>query len=239
EPAKFGVAVTDLTAGLTAANAILAAYIHLLRGGGGQYIDVSLLDAGLALTVWEAGAWFGAGLEPTPQGSRHRYNAPYQAFKTSDGYVTIGANNQRLWERLCHEVLEDDALVARQEYSTPLARDEHSADLAEELQETLITQPTEYWVSRLDAAAVPAGPVLSYGEALQQEQAKARDMVVDIDHPKIWRMTALRRAAKMWPTPQTVRRPVPMLGEQTREVLSEFGLSCDAVGEVESGGAFT
>lgn len=237
EPAKFGVAVTDLTAGLTAANAILAAYIHRLRGGGGQYIDVSLLDAGLALTVWEAGAWFGAGLEPTPQGSRHRYNAPYQAFKTSDGYVTIGANNQRLWERLCQDVLENDALATRQEYDTPLARAEHSAQLADELQETLITRPTEHWVSRLDAAGVPGGPVLSYGDALQQEQVKARDMVVEIDHPKIGRMFALGPPAKMSQTPQTVRRPAPMLGEHTHEVLSEFGLSGDDVEKLEAGGA--
>src|SRR5699024_3131109 len=135
--------------------------------------------------------------------------------------------------------LEDDALVARQEYSTPLARAEHSADLAEELQETLITQPTEYWVSRLDAAGVPGGPVLSYGEALQQEQVKARDMVVDIEHPKVWRMSALGPTPKISQTPQTVRRPAPMLGEHTREVFSEFGLSRDDVEKLESDGAIT
>lgn len=93
KPAKVGVAVTDLAAGMTAANAILAAYIRRLREGGGQTIDVALVDAGLALTVWEAGGWFGDGREPLATGTRHRANAPYQAFRTADGHVIVGANN--------------------------------------------------------------------------------------------------------------------------------------------------
>lgn len=229
EPAKFGIAVTDLTAGITAANAILAAYIHRLRGGEGQYIDVSLLDAGIALTVWEAGAWFGAGQEPTPQGSRHRYNAPYQAFKTSDGYVTIGANNQRLWERLCADVLNKPDLLERTEYATSLSRAERSEELADELQAILATQDTDFWVTKLDEAGIPGGPVLTYSEALRQDQVQAREMVVEIDHPKMGRMSALGQPAKMSETPQTIRRPAPLLGEHTTDVIAELGFTPDEI----------
>jgi crotonobetainyl-CoA:carnitine CoA-transferase CaiB-like acyl-CoA transferase len=223
EPAKFGVAVNDLVAGMTAATAVLAAYIRRLRGGQGQYIDVSLVDAGLALTVWEAGAWFGGGHEPVAEGSRHRHRAPYQAYRTSDGYVTIGAGNDRLWARLCHEVLQRPDLMDRQEYRSSRTRAEHADQLADELQEILRAHPTESWVKALDTAGVPGGPVLTYGEALGQAQVAAREMVVEIDHPKIGPMRALGMPAKLSETPATVRHPAPLLGQHSREILASGG----------------
>jgi len=223
EPAKFGVAVTDLVAGMTAANAVLAAYIRRLRGGAGQYIDVALVDAGLALTVWEAGAWFGGGREPVAEGSRHRHRAPYQAYRTADGYVTIGAGNDRLWHRLCHEVLHRPELMDRPEYGSSRSRAEHSDQLAEELEEILRAQPTASWVKALDTAGVPGGPVLTYSQALEQPQVAAREMVVDIDHPKIGRMRALGMPAKLSETPATIRRAAPLLGQHSQEILREGG----------------
>ena len=223
EPAKCGVAVNDLTAALGAANAIMAGYIRRLREGGGQYIDVSLVDAGLALTVWEAGAWFGAGTEPRPEGTRHRYNAPYQAFRTADGYVTIGANNDRLWERLCREVLHRPDLLERPEYVDARSRPRHADQLAEELQQVLRTAPTADWVAALDAAGVPGGPVLTYGQALGQPQVLAREMVLDIDHPAIGAMHVLGMPAKLSETPAGIRRAAPLLGQHSREILRAAG----------------
>jgi crotonobetainyl-CoA:carnitine CoA-transferase CaiB-like acyl-CoA transferase len=223
EPAKFGVAVTDLVAGMTAAGAVLAAYIRRLRGGSGQYIDVSLVDAGLALTVWEAGAWFGGGREPVAEGSRHRHRAPYQAYRTADGYVTVGAGNDRLWERLCHQVLHRPELMDRPEYGSAGSRAEHADQLADDLHAILRTEPTEHWVRALDAAGVPGGPVLTYAEALAQPQVGARAMVVEIDHPKIGRMRALGMPAKLSETPATVRLAAPLLGQHSRQILIESG----------------
>jgi crotonobetainyl-CoA:carnitine CoA-transferase CaiB-like acyl-CoA transferase len=223
EPAKFGVAVNDLVAGMTAASAIMAAYIRRLRVGGGQYIDVALVDAGLALTVWEAGAWFGGAREPVAEGTRHRLNAPYQAFRTADGYVTVGANNDRLWERFCREVLRRPDLLEREEYQGPGSRPENVDQLTAELQEILQTQPTSVWVEALDAAGVPGGPVLTYSEALEQPQVRAREMVVDIEHPVIGPMRALGMPAKLSESPPSIRRPAPLLGQHTREVLLEAG----------------
>jgi crotonobetainyl-CoA:carnitine CoA-transferase CaiB-like acyl-CoA transferase len=223
EPAKFGVAVTDLVAGMTAAGAVLAAYIRRLRGGSGQYIDVSLVDAGLALTVWEAGAWFGGGHEPVAEGSRHRHRAPYQAYGTADGYVTVGAGDDRLWERFCRQVLHRPELMDRPEYASSHARAEHADQLAEELQLILCTEPTEHWVRALDAAGVPGGPVLTYAEALAQPQVEARRMVVDIDHPKIGPMRALGMPAKLSESPATVRRAAPLLGQHSRQILTDSG----------------
>lgn len=229
EPAKFGVAVSDLTAGMTAANAILASYIHRLRTGEGQYVDVSLVDAGLALTVWEAGAFFGAGEVPAPAATRHRRNAPYQAFRTEDGFVTIGANNDRLWERLCADVLQRRDLLARAEYATNSARVENVDQLEEELSRIFTQHPTEYWVEALDAAGVPGGPVLTYDQALEQEQVRARQMIVEIDHPRLGGVHALGMPAKASRSPARIRLPAPLLGQHTRDVLLGAGYDATAI----------
>jgi crotonobetainyl-CoA:carnitine CoA-transferase CaiB-like acyl-CoA transferase len=225
EPAKVGIAISDIAAGATAVQAILAAQIHRLRTGEGQYIDISLVDAGLAWTVWEAGAYFGSGELPEPMGSRHRRSAPYQAFKTADGYVTMGANNQRLWIRLCNDVLERPEWLTDPRYAEGPARLENVDELARDIEKIVSLRPTAYWVDRLDAAGVPGGPVLRYDETLLNEQVLAREMVVELEHPKIGPMRALGIPAKMSRTPFTIRSPAPWLGQHTREVLAEAGLA--------------
>jgi crotonobetainyl-CoA:carnitine CoA-transferase CaiB-like acyl-CoA transferase len=238
DPAKFGVAINDLVAGMTAAQAVLAAYIRRLREGGGQYIDVALVDAGLALTVWEAGAWFGGGTEPAAEGSRHRLNAPYQAFRTSDGYVTVGANNERLWQRFCREVINRPDLLERPEFRRR-ERPAHVDQLEAELAEVLGTKPTEHWVDALDRAGVPGGPVLTYSQALAQPQVAARDMVVEVDHPVIGRMRALGMPAKLSETPASIRRPAPLLGQHSREVLRAHGHSDAEIDDLLKRGVVT
>jgi crotonobetainyl-CoA:carnitine CoA-transferase CaiB-like acyl-CoA transferase len=238
EPAKFGVAINDLVAGMTAATAVLSAYIRRLREGGGQYIDVSLVDAGLALTVWEAGVYFGSGIEPVAEGTRHRLNAPYQAFPTSDGYVTVGANNERLWRRFCEQVVERPDLVDRPEYSRA-NRPANVARLIDELSPILAARPTAYWVAALDRAGVPGGPVLTYAQALGQPQVAARDMVVEIDHPVLGPMRALGMPAKLSETPATIRLPAPLLGQHSREVLRKIGYDDTGVDELLAAGVVT
>jgi crotonobetainyl-CoA:carnitine CoA-transferase CaiB-like acyl-CoA transferase len=238
EPAKVGVAINDLVAGMTAATAVLCAYIRRLREGGGQYIDVSLIDAGLALTVWEAGVYFGSGVEPVAEGTRHRLNAPYQAFPTSDGYVTVGANNERLWQRFCELVLERPELADRPEYNRT-NRPANVEALVAELSPIMAARSTEHWVAALDRAGVPGGPVLTYAEAVDQPQVAARDMVVEIDHPVLGTMRALGMPAKLSQTPATIRRPAPLLGQHSREVLRGIGYDDTGVDELLAAGVVT
>ncbi|WP_153504266.1 CaiB/BaiF CoA transferase family protein [Cumulibacter manganitolerans] len=224
-PVKVGVAITDLAAGLNASIAILAAYVHRLRGGSGQYIDISLLDAGIGLTVWESAAYFGGGEDATATGSRHRKIAPYQAFPTSDGYVTVGANNQKLWEVFCTQVLERPDLPQRTEYATVTDRITRVDQLEAELSAVLREHPTEHWAARLDSAGVPGGPVLTYAEAMQQEQVLRRGMVAQVPHPTIGDVRVLGPVAKMSRTTPTVRSAAPLLGADTDAVLAEIGYS--------------
>jgi crotonobetainyl-CoA:carnitine CoA-transferase CaiB-like acyl-CoA transferase len=137
--------------------------------------------------------------------------------------VTIGAGNDRLWERLCREVLHRPDLMDREEYRDARTRAEHADALAGELQEILRARPTETWVKALDTAGVPGGPVLTYGEALGQAQVEAREMVVEIEHPKIGPMRSLGMPAKLSETPATVRHPAPLLGQHSEQILAESG----------------
>jgi crotonobetainyl-CoA:carnitine CoA-transferase CaiB-like acyl-CoA transferase len=232
EPAKVGIAISDIAAGATAAQAILAAEIHRMKSGEGQYIDISLVDAGLAWTVWEAGAYFGSGELPEPMGSRHRRSAPYQSFRTSDGYVTIGANNQRLWRRLCTDVLERPEWLEDPRYAEGASRLANVDELARDIEEIVCRRPTGYWVERLDAAGVPGGPVLRYDETLRNEQVLAREMIVELEHPKIGPMRGLGIPAKMSETPFSIRSPAPWLGQHTSEILRASGFAEEEIADL-------
>jgi crotonobetainyl-CoA:carnitine CoA-transferase CaiB-like acyl-CoA transferase len=143
-PAKVGIAINDIAAGATAVQAILAAYIHRLRSGEGQYVDVSLVDSGLAWTIWESAAYFGSGEVPDPTGTRHRRAAPYQAYRTLDGYVTAGGNNERLWERFCTEVMERPEWLEDPRYADLSSRLAHADELERDIEAVSSTRPTAY-----------------------------------------------------------------------------------------------
>ena len=234
-PVKVGFAVSDISAGTTAAYSILAAYIQCERTGEGQMIDIALVDAGLAWTMWEASKWFGAGEVPQPTGSRHRLAAPYQAYRTADGYVTVGADFQ-LWERACRSVFERVDWLTDPRFADPGARLENVDELEREIERITVTMPTAHWVARLDAAGIPGGAVLSYDEALATEQVAARGVVTEVEHPTIGRMKVLGPAPKFSGAQVAVRTPAPLLGEHSRELLAALGYSEEEVGRLEVAG---
>lgn len=222
-PTKVGIAINDIAAGATAIYSILAAEMTRRTTGAGEYIDISLVDAGLAWTVWESGAYFGAGEVPAPTGTRHRRSTPYQAYRTSDGYVTIGANTDRLWTRLVEEVLKRPEWLEDPRFATLPARMENIDALEAEIEAITVTQPTDTWVDYLDRAGVPGGPVLTYDETLQNEHVLAREMIVDLEHPIIGPMRTIGTPAKFDNLDFTVRGPAPWLGQHTDEILAELG----------------
>ena len=222
-PAKVGIAMNDVAGGVTALYAILAAYIHRLRSGEGQYLETSLVDAGLAWMVWESAAFFGSGEVAMANGTRHRRSAPYQAFRTADGYVTIGANSEKMWASLCRQVLDRPDLLEDERFRGLQNRLANVEALQEEIERVLVTRPTAHWVPLLDAAAVPGGPVYTFDETVEDPHIKAREMFFDVDHPKIGRMKNIGYPVKFSRTPQQFRSPAPWLGQHTEEVLGELG----------------
>jgi crotonobetainyl-CoA:carnitine CoA-transferase CaiB-like acyl-CoA transferase len=222
-PAKVGIAMNDIAAGTTALYSILGAYIKRLKTGEGVYLETSLMEAGLAWTYWEFGAWFGGGEIPVATGTRHRRSTPYQAYRTRDAYVTVGANNEKLWEAFCTQVLERPELMKDPRFATRPARLKNIDALQDEIEKVFAAHPTEHWVKKLDAAGVPGGPVFNYVQALDNEHSRARNMVVEIDHPKIGRMKTLGNPVKASAELARSRLPAPWLGQHSAEVVRSLG----------------
>jgi len=235
-PVKAGVPLTDLGAGLFAAIGILAALHHRSVSGRGQHVDTSLADAGLALSVWEATDYFTSGEVPGPLGSAHRMTAPYQAFRCADGYITIGAANDRNFARLA-DLLGHREWTSDARFVADHARVQHRAELAAAIEAVMFTETRATWLERLDAAGIPCGPILDYQDALTTPQAIAREMTVDVDHPTLGPLRTLGTPIKMSGTPLNPRRRGPMLGEHTDEVLSSAGFSDNEIDQLRSAGA--
>ncbi len=220
-PVKSGIPVADLGSGLFAAIGILAAWISARSTGRGQCVEASLFESALALAVWESTELWQTGRTPQKTGSANRMSAPYQALATSDGYVTVGANNQRLWQRLCAALGADD-LVGDPRFETNVGRMQHLPELVAALEERTTQRTTTEWVDTLLAAGVPAGPIQDYRQVLEDDpHVKARGMVVEMEHPVEGRVRVLASPLRLSATPPTIRRPPPLLGEHTTEVLGD------------------
>src|SRR5262249_6802228 len=180
-PMKCGVPLTDLGAGLFALTGILAALHHRTRTGRGQYIDTSLVEAGVALSVWEATEHLAGGGIPQPTGSAHRFSAPYQAIRCADGYITLGAANDRLFARLAG-LLGHPEWADRPEFADDSARVRNRADLVAMIEAITVSHPRTYWLERLSAYEIPCGPINTYEEVVRDRQVVARNMVVTTDH---------------------------------------------------------
>ena len=235
-PVKVGVPMADLNAGLYSAYGILSAYIHRQKTGEGQYLEVSIMEAALAYTVWESASYFATGQIPPPLGSSHRLSAPYQALKTSDGHITIGAPNQSNWQRLCEAIGRADLLEV-ETYADNAGRLLNRESLEKDLEETFGTRTTAEWCELLDAAGVPAGPIYNMEQVWQDEQVQARDMDVALDHPKVGTIRNIGLAAKLYSSPGKIQTPAPLLGQHTQEVLEEAGFSEDEIAALLASGA--
>jgi crotonobetainyl-CoA:carnitine CoA-transferase CaiB-like acyl-CoA transferase len=235
-PVKSGVPVADLSAGLLCAVGVLSACLSRTVTGRGQAVDTSLYDAALAMSVWETAELWATGRAPGRLGSAHRVNAPYEAFPTRDGHLTIGANNARLWDRLC-TVLERPDLRADPRFGTNADRVRNRAELAAELGATLSERDTDDWVDLLLDAGVPAGPIRDYRQSCADPHTLAREMVVEMDHPTEGRVPALGIPVKLSDTAGSIRRVPPRLGEHTDELLRTVGYSAAEIDELRAKGS--
>jgi crotonobetainyl-CoA:carnitine CoA-transferase CaiB-like acyl-CoA transferase len=221
-PVKTGNSVADICAGILAATGVSAAYAHKLKTGEGQQVETSLMEAALHQTFWQASSYFATGVSPGPTGSAHLLSAPYQAFKTLDGWINIGGANQSNWERIVG-VLGQPQWLQDPRFDTNTARMQHANVLAEVIGAELILKDCAYWLHVFDAAGVPAGPVHTIGQALSHPQTLARDMVVEVDHPTLGAMKTLGCPIHFSATPTQIDRAAPDLGQHTTEILLSYG----------------
>jgi crotonobetainyl-CoA:carnitine CoA-transferase CaiB-like acyl-CoA transferase len=223
-PVKVGAPVTDITAGILAAMGVLAATIERQRTGLGQRVDTSLFEAGITQTYWQSAIALATGASPGALGSAHPLNAPYQAFRTSDGWITIGAANQGNWLKLV-AALEAPELAEDARFADNELRMANLAALVTALEAQFSARTTTEWLQRLEDAGVPAGPILSIADMHRDAQALARDMVVTVPHSRLGTVRTIGAPVKFSRTPASIRRGAPVLGEHTCEVLAEHGYS--------------
>jgi len=235
-PVKVGAPVTDITAGILAAMGVSAAYAHKLQTGEGQKVDTSLFEAGIVHSYWQSAIAFATGVSPGAMGSAHPLNAPYQAFRTADGWVNIGAANQKNWERLV-EILGRPELGSDPRFVTNDRRMANRPALEAALNKVFETKATDAWLAILEEGGFPAGPVLSIGEMHEDPQALAREMIVATDHPVAGRVNTLGLPVKFSATPGGIARPAPVLGQHSREVLAELGFSEREIARMIDAGA--
>ena len=234
-PAKVGVPITDISAGTLAAYGILCAYIHALKTGQGQSVDTSLLEAGIAYTIWESALYFAEGEIPGPLGSAHRVSAPYQALRTADGYINIGAATQATWEQFCR-ALGLENLIEDPKFKIPGDRKARESELAELLESTLSRESTAYWLELLDKAGVVAGPIYNMEQVYHDPQVQAREMLIDLDDPELGILHNIGIPVKLSVTPGRIRRRAPALGEHSVEVLQAAGFSEADVADLVNAG---
>ncbi len=219
-PHKTGVPIGDLSAGMFAAHAILAALLERERGGSGRTIDVALNDSLLALVTYQGGRYFASGEAPGRDGNFHATISPYGMYATSDGFLNIGAGSDGQFGRLC-EVLEAPELVRDPRFLSNAKRQAARAELTLELELRLKRRPRAEWLARLQAAGVPAGPIHDLAEAFSSPLAEEREMRLGVEHPTAGWIGQAGAPWKLDGSSSPVRLPPPTLGQHTAEILAE------------------
>ena len=235
-PVKSGSPICDINAGILGALGIVSAYVHRLKTGEGQLVDTSLFEAGIQQTYWHSAIHFATGAAPGPSGSAHILSAPYQAFHAKDGWLTIGGANQANWERVAR-VLDAPEWLDDERFRTNGDRMKHLEALVPLMNAKLEHRTVHEWIALLEAQGVPCGPINPIARMLDDPQTKAREMVVELEHPKAGRTRALGLPIKLSATPGRVTRAAPTYGQHTREVLGEFGFSASEIEALIASGA--
>lgn len=229
-PAKIGIPVCDLVCGMYVAMAVLAALRERDRSGDGQHIDVSLLESGVSLAVWEAGKYFATGEVGGPLGTAHQGQAPYQAVRCADGWLTVGAITPKAWRGLCG-VLGLQALVDQERFADAYRRKEHVDELIRLIEEATRHRAVAELVTALDDAHVPCAPISDYGEVFTSDALTERNFLWDAPGG----VRQLGSPMRFSRTPTRRNAAGPALGADTRAALLAVGYTNDEVDALVGG----
>ena len=220
-PMKVGVAIVDITAGLFACSAILAALHYREKAGKGQHIDIALLDAQVAWLANQASNYLVSGKVPRRMGNAHPNIVPYETFQAQDGiYIALGIGNDNQWRKFC-KLAKLEPLMDDPRYSTNPKRVENRKELVSVLQRIFLQKTSDEWIKLLTEAEIPSGPINSIDRVFADPQVLAREMLVGMEHPAIGPFKVVGSPMKLSETPVQYRIPPPLLGEHTEEVLRD------------------
>lgn len=227
-PVKFGVPISDITAGMFAAISVLSALYHRTITGEGQFIDMSMMDSSMLLLTHQASGYLATGDDPQPLGSSHASISPYQVYRTSDGYVSIAVGSEKLWHALC-ETLCLDELVDDPRFSDNRNRVRNREVLNELIESVLGEMSRDSVVEALENAGIPVSPINRISDLVEDPQVLDRKMILSMKHPEYGSFRGLGNIFKMSATPGVMKKAPPLLGEHSREVLREAGFDDDAI----------
>jgi formyl-CoA transferase len=220
-PTKVGVPIGDITAGMFASHAILAALVERGTTGRGRYIDVALNDSLLALFTYQAGRYFATGDVPRQEGNHHATIAPYGTFPVSDGFINVAVATDAQYLRFC-EAISAPELADDPRFTTNAQRQAARSELVRAIENHLRNGTRAEWLARFEQFGIPAGPILDIEEAFASPLATARQMRVQIDHPKAGRINQVGAPWKIDRESSPIRLPPPLLGQHTGEVLRDW-----------------
>ena len=228
-PVKVGVAISDLFTGMYATTAVLAALAHRERGGGGQYIDIALLDCQVAMLANQSMNYLTSGISPGRLGNAHPNIVPYQAFATADGHIIIAVGNDGQFTRFC-EAIGRPGLAADPAYADNSGRVRHRDTLVAAIAEALAGLNSGPLQAALDGAGVPWGPINSIDQLFDDPQVVARGLRLDLDHPLAGTVPSVRNPIRYSQTAIEHNAPPPLLGEHTDAVLADvLGLDTEKI----------
>ena len=226
-PQKAGPSVGDIMAGMFLSIGILGALEARHKTGKGQMVDVSMLDCQVAVLENAIARYLLTGKDPVPLGNRHGSITPFATFKTTDGFINIAVGNDNLWDTYCKEIGKPE-LIADERFKTNPLRTNNWDQLVGVLSEAMAQDSTESWIARLRKGGIPCGPINRVSQVVADPQVIARDMIVEVEHPKAGKQKIPGCPVKMSETPCSIRKAAPVLGEDTDQILKDIlGMSAD------------
>jgi CoA:oxalate CoA-transferase len=223
-PTKVGSSIAYIFAGVFSVIGILSALHSRNSTGVGQMVDVAMLDCMVAILENAIARYTGSGVDPEPIGNRHPSIAPFTSVKTADGYINIACGNDALWKKLC-EIIAMPELAEDSKYLTNRSRCDHMPELLPVLNKAMGSKNSAYWLEKLEAGNVPAGPINSISSVLNDPQVLAREMLLELTHPVAGKIKVPGTPIKLSATPAAVKSPAPVLGQHNNEILAALGSS--------------
>jgi crotonobetainyl-CoA:carnitine CoA-transferase CaiB-like acyl-CoA transferase len=234
-PMRSGAAIADVTAGLYAALGILTALYERESSGEGQWVQSSLLQAGIGLLDFQAARYVMSGEVPSQMGNDHPTSMPTSAYRTADGHINVACSGEGMWKRLC-SVLGRDDLFARPDFATNELRARNRGELNQVLNACFSARKSEDWVETLNEAGVPCGPIYRMNEVFADPQVQHLGAASEVKHPRLGDLKILSQVVKLSRTPARVATATPELGQHTEEVLAELGFAAGEISALKSKG---